>query len=452
MRSGIIHRLIALFDETFDQLQVHVEQRTVEDLAVMVHKAMTFPTRNYHNLAHVFKFLAPSTPIQTLAALFHDLVYYQVDRGFLPEIGYLINPYVRDYGESTFIISSAPLDDLPFWLTAQVFNFEPGKVLTPLSGLNEFLSALVMNLKLHGIVTNRDLLITTLCVEATIPFRKNSPSGDNHFDRLVDRLPNICHRWNIDLSEADIVAAIQAAVRFANLDVDNFAEKDPKRFLDGTWKLLPEMNPALRSREVYSIREYRQAIENMETFLSSLDPNDVFHSFRGYPPPDEFAQMVQCARHNVRIAQEYLRVKLLSQAILEALAEVSGGDAPLSLFMGDLPAPGEKVKRLEDFLPELDMPAWIDAGKIVYNLLAAGRTGESNFDLKTAPLSQYLYKKLPPAALQSGLDLARRLFSGDITAKDFLANMNPAVVSDIARATAAMVNTRHPMLSAYILG
>ena len=50
---------------------------------------------------------------------------------------------------------------------------------------------------------------------------------------------------------------------------------------------------------------------------------------------------------------EYLRVKLVAQAILEALAELTGGDAPLTLFMGDLPHEGVAPPRLEDYCRRL---------------------------------------------------------------------------------------------------
>ena len=96
-------------------------------------------------------------------------------------------------------------------------------------------------------------------------------------------------------------------------------------------------------------------------------------------------QMVQRAGRNIETAREYLRIKLVAQAILEALAELTGGDAPLTLFMGDLPHEGARPQRLEDFLPDTPIPGWVEVETPVYKLLAAGRRGELGFDLKTAP-------------------------------------------------------------------
>ena len=73
-----------------------------------------------------------------------------------------------------------------------------------------------------------------------------------------------------------------------------------------------------------------------------------------------------------------------------------GGDAPVSLFMGDLPFESES-HRLEDLLPEtLTMAADVDAS--VYRLLHEGRKKDSGFDLRHSPLAAHLYARLGDAA------------------------------------------------------
>lgn len=59
-----------------------------------VYRAMAAQTRNFHTLEHVFALANPTDPIQSLAALFHDLVYHQVDLGFSVGIQELITPYI----------------------------------------------------------------------------------------------------------------------------------------------------------------------------------------------------------------------------------------------------------------------------------------------------------------------------------------------------------------------
>jgi hypothetical protein len=450
MQLGMIHKLIDLFSQAFDQLEVRVSMDWIEHLSVMVHKAMTVQARNFHNLEHVFNFTDQTNPIQTLAALFHDIVYYQVDPGFLPEIRRVVEPYILEEEEEISLCKEIPQEDRLVWMTMEIFDLEAGERLLPDDGLNEFLSALVMNKLLEGYLSDKDILRMTLCIEATIPFRGVTEGGESHFHILSRRLRKVGDMHNIPFTWPEIDQAVQLAVRFANKDVENFAESDAGRFLDNTWKLLPETNVALRSREVYSVREYRLAIQRMEAFLSKLDPDHVFHSYRGVPSDEEYGKMVVRAHQNIYTARQYLRVKLLGQAILDALAQVTGGDAPLCLFMGDLPKENESFQRTDEFLPELEVPGWIDPGATVYQLLDTGRHGNSAFDLRTAPLSLFIYKSLEPEEFNRTLDMAKEMFSENLSASQFLSQVNPKVVSYIARACAAMAVTRRELLLQYV--
>lgn len=449
MQMGMIHRIIGLLQQAFLQLDVQVALERVEFLAVIIHKAMTVQTRNFHNLEHVFNFVDVSDPVQTMAALFHDLVYYQVDLGFLPEIRRVIDQYIIEDENGILLREMIPSNEHLVWMTMEVFDLRAGERLSPFNGLNEFLSAIVMNKQLEGFLQEKDLLRMTLCIEATIPFRGLTPQGESHFDVLSRRLCTVAAERSLPFTDQEVEDAIQLSVKFANKDVENFSELDAARFLDNTWKLLPEMNIALRSREVYTVREYRIAIQKMEAFLSTLDPNNVFHSYHGAPSEQEFDALIERAHKNIFTARQYLRVKLLAQAILDALAEQSGGDAPLCLFMGDLPKNGDETQRMEDFLPDVNDPYWADPSTTVYQLFEGGRQGNSSFDLRTAPLSRFLFKSLPPEEFDRSLKLAKEMFSGRLRAHDFLTELNPHLVSSIARACARTALTRTDILNRY---
>ena len=62
-------------------------------------------------------------------------------------------------------------------------------------------------------------------------------------------------------------------------------------------------------------------------------PATIFHRYRGVPSDDDYRNMLHAATHNVHIARQYLGVKLLTIGFMEALAEATGGDAPVSLFI-----------------------------------------------------------------------------------------------------------------------
>ncbi len=444
--EGMLQKLINVFRGSFERLGAPVGLDVLEDQAVLIHKAMTVQTRNYHNLEHVFNLIDEEDPIQTLAALYHDIVYYQVDLGFLPQIRLIISSYIREQSGSFLLVRSPDPEDELYGLTLAVFGRQPGQSLSPANGLNEFLSALVMNKKLGWILPEKDLLKITLCIEATIPFRGPSVDGEDYSYTLARRAGLATEKRGLPLDQEQIEQSVKLAVEFANRDVENFAEPDASCFLDTTWKLLPELNVPLRSSDVYTICEYRQALQGMENFLTNLSPEVVFHHYRGVPPEETYRQMVQRAGRNIETAREYLRVKLVAQAILEALAELTGGDAPLTLFMGDLPHEGVRPPRLEDYLPDTRMPGWVEADAPVYKILAAGRRGILGFDLKTAPTSLFLYKRLKPEAITRLLDLARQMFSGQLSSGEFLAQVEPGVRAAIARACAEMVFTRRELL------
>jgi len=450
VHEGVVQRLVNIFITAFDQLGVQVEMVELEDLVVLIYKAMSFQARNYHNLDHVFSLVDLEEPIITLAALFHDLVYSQVDLGFLPEIFQILSPEIEERDGKIRIVDKQPVNDRLFNITLEVFNFKPGQYVDTSAGLNEFLSALVMVKKLKPILPEQALFNILLCIEATIPFRKSELNGEDYFYTLETRANQIVERSNLELSRIAVEESVKLAVKLANRDVESFAETDVASYLETTWKLLPEFNVALREIKVYSIREYRQALQSMETSMSRLNAERVFHRFRGEPSDEIYRRQVNQARKNIATGQQYLRIKLLTQAILEALADQTGGDAPLSLFMGDLPHPGSHPRRLEDYLPEIAAPEWVDLNSDLYGMLTHHRISEVSFDLSTAPLSLFVYKRLSPIRVNDLLDLAKEMFMGGISSSGFLSRVDPGVLSPIASASAEMVYTRREELLKFV--
>ena len=449
MKTGMIQRLIDLIYSCTEQLRVHISMGELESLAVMIHKAMTLQTRHFHTLEHVFSFSSSGDPIQSLAALYHDIVYYQVDMGFLPEIKAIIAPYILEH-EHVFWISTEPYPyDRLFTISLELFDYRPGQELSPNNGLNEFASALVMNKTLEAIVAERDLVKMNVCVEATIPFRGVDERGLSHFNLLEERLRKVSQTYQCDFTAEEIENIIRMAVTFSNKDVENFAELNAGRFLDNTWKLLPETNVALRSRNIYTIREYRQALQKTGLFFKVLNVQNIFNRYKGYPPEKEFNQIVSQARSNISLAREYLAIKLIAQAVLEALADLTGGDAPLSLFMGEIVDRGEKVKRIEHFLPKISPERYVPHKQVLLELLDTGRAGESVFDLRNSPVSLYIYLQTEDHEINRLVDLAFQMFHKALEPQDFLDEIDGQVVADIARACAMMVFTRREKLLNY---
>lgn len=449
MQTGTVQKTIALFKDALEALQADISLIQLEDLAIMVHKAMTVQARYFHTPEHIFTLSDASNPIQSLAALFHDVVYYQIDEGLTPEIEALIGVYLQTKNRQLHITDVALPDDVGLRIALEIFNFTPGQVLPPFGGQNEFLSALTMLKTLEGIIPEKCLLKIAACIEATIPFRGRNAQGERIADVLHRRLTALNARYNYGMNAEEIHQAVEWAVIISNRDVASFAEEDTGRFLDGTWNLLPESNPSLRLRGIYSIKSYRLALQNMAGFMDHLNPDVIFNRYRNVPSLNEYDRMVVLAHTNVHTGREYLAIKLLTAAVLEALAELTGGDAPIALFMGDIEPDDEEAVKMEDLLPDVPLADTVDATSVIYRLLSVGRASASSFDLQNSPLSLFIYKQLGTERIKQLLDLAKQIFDGELYPVAFLAHLPTPMVAATARACASQASTRREALQAY---
>lgn len=437
-QRSTIHQLIHLFSRGFRNLGVEVPLKKLEQLAVVIHGIMLGPSRNFHTVQHIMNLCDPDDPITHFAAMFHDLVYVQVDQGFSKEIDTILSPFIQRDGRSIRIKAGIGSDHTRFWLAMKIFGFHEGQVLSPLDGLNEFLSALVCLIMLEDLLGLENLVRITVCIEATIPFR-----GDpNPFDVLEGRLRKLEEHFPVKFSVEQRMKILHTAVNFSNRDVGNFGHTDPGVFLDDTWKLLPELNSALRDKDLYSVKDYRVALARMDGFFSQLDASRVFHRYKGIPPKERWEEINHYAQKNIDIARQYIGVKLLSIAVIEALANATGGDAPISLFLGELEGDGEKPIRFEDFLPEIPLNPVKDVSENIFQLLKGGRLGESSFDIKESPIGTFIYQGLGDQRSQELIGDAKKMFAGQLSPLDFLHRIDPEVLNPLITATASMVFTR----------
>jgi hypothetical protein len=245
-----------------------------------------------------------------------------------------------------------------------------------------------------------------------------------------------------DWNAAAVTTAVHRAVRVANGDVGNFAEPDPASFLDETWKLLPETNPALKTSGSYTIRQYRTALCKMEVFLAGLSPNRVFHQWNGVPDDATHRQSLAAAARNLDLAVRYLRAKLYTTALLEAIASCTGGDTPLELFTGALGGYGEVVRRIDDFLPPPPSEGRASDPDLL-RLLVEGRPTETSFDLRASPISAYLMATLGEEQVRAGAEAAHGFFGGASSATAFLRSQrSPALVALIVAASHMAITRR----------
>lgn len=426
-----MHRIIDALHGAVQGLGLGVPPLFVEKWGVAVHQALSSRAREFHTHQHVLDLIVEADPIETIAALYHDIVYVQVDLGVPPHYEEILLPLISREKDGWRILPHAGVDPTAK-LVLDVFGHQPGQVLTPYNGLNELASGLVAAKEFEGVFSNEQQLALAACIEATIPFR---PPEKLQLEQRLGAL---------GVPEAERVEMVRRAVRLANNDVGNFAEADPAKFLDNTWKLLPETNPTLHTPITYTVVEYRVALLKMEGFLAGLPAARVFRTQVGEPAPQVHQARVDAAARNIALAVRHMRCKLYSTAVLEALAVESGGDAPIDLFMGGLgDLNGQRMRRIEQFLPRPE-PRSVDP--VLQGLLEAGRLNASAFDLSPSPLASFLHLALGEDAMMQGVALAREWWAGRSTARSFLEAQPVVTTSAIAAAGAHITDTRRELL------
>jgi hypothetical protein len=442
-----IQRLVDSIEAALFQLKASYNPEQVEEIAILIHETMSAPNRKFHTTEHVFDVMQTGGPHHVLAALFHDIVYYNVDRKLGEKIEEYLSPTVTVDGEFFKIRNKIPSSDKSVNMVMALFGFQPGVRLSLFNGMNEFLSALVVVRALEEILGFKDLMTIICCIEASIPFRSPDQEGKTCFHFLEIRVRNFCRERKLLIGDDEIADEMRIAVKFANQDVINFAEKETAKFLGNTWKLLPENSPNLSGHAIYSVKRYRVALEKMESFFSSINTNLIFHQYRGEPDDKTFQALCKQTVRNVELGRSYLRGRLLSTAVLEALSELTGGDAPVVMFLGGNTKGNIDSKyEFDDQIPYFEPQGGLDVDPDLIRLFDYDSVRGSLLDFRKSPLAAYFYSALGTKNLELALVQAKRMFAGEITPDQFLNYIGKPLVKPVAKACATMISTRKEKL------
>jgi len=447
--SGEQKRCLDCLVSSIEQLGGRVDIPKFEQIAELIIQTMRGPWRYFHTSEHIFEVGGSVDPIEVLAALFHDLVYVQVDQGVNFNISSALCPFVKEVRSQLVIRDAAELPkDAMYQLVADVFGFIPGQTLSPFAGQNEFLSAVIAGKCLEPFLPASTIVQIAACIEATIPFRGVSANGLSAIELLQQRLVNANSDFNLGLTDPELCEIVKRSVRLANRDVENFASPNSSNFLDNTWNLMPETNHELSNVNSYTVGGYRRSLQKMEGFLNFLKPELVFQQFMEEPDDQTYANMISRTRKNIEVAKLYLGVKLITIAILEALSYRLGRDIPLSTMMGELRAPGSKTSVLEDYLPsrQIAYPLESQLQKEVLNLLAIGRNQESPYDIKNSPVATFIIKSIGFAETGNFLKKAQDFFAGHISAEQLLSFCDAEVIDTIESGVMKLFDSRKTAL------
>jgi len=406
-------------DWALGQLGVSLSEDQLAELTQLIGSTVTGQGRLFHNTEHILRLAEGEDPISTLAALFHDSVYIQVDWGLTPNVQPLLTPYLTWQGGALCLRSAAELMHLPdSACPAMLFGLEHGQPL-PAEKFNEFLSALLAVCCLKPHLSARQLAEVVVAIEASIPFRAKAQHVPS--EQLFERLNRANQRFGLDLSSAQLEQAIHRAVAFANRDVGSFSGADPVIFLDQTWRLLPELSPALRDASQYSIQDYRKALRAMEAFLRQLRPEQIFQQFRQVPNSLTCRVWRDRAAHNLETALLYLGSKLVAIAVLEAIASWKEQQRPIAHWLGPVDQAANWEERFT--LPEFSQMGRTPVEQQVLQIAEYGRTRPCQFDLMKSPFAAYLIRSLGFDKMVELRADADAFFEGELSNQQLLAKI-----------------------------
>lgn len=406
-------------------------------IADLIIQSMTGPWRSFHTPQHIFDVGCGGSAVEVIAALFHDLVYVQVDSGIQVNLSRYVAPYVREVKPQSLVIDSEPHEsDTGFRLALALFGFKPGQSLSPFAGQNEFLSAVVAVKALEGLLSWRDLAQVVVCIEATIPFRATAADGRTPEACMHERLCQVNQAMGLGLSAQECTHAVEMGVRVANRDIGNFGSEHPAEFLNNTWNLIPETNHDLVQVNTFSIRGYRISLQKMEGFLSFLKPEVVFRRYGQEPNQEDHLRRQALTQRNLEVAVQYLRVKLVAIGLLEALSQRMGCDVSLTSIMGQRSDNTGQHFQLERQLPPVSN-AYIASNPTeayVMDLLERGRSADSVYDTRHSPVSSFLVKSLGMDEVMRMLSPTRAFFANPTQSEALLADWSPQALAAIQQA------------------
>jgi hypothetical protein len=441
IHESSINSTAQLLKKTLTKISVSdgVSDKFCEELSCFLNRSYSTRNRAFHTIHHAQDVarVTSESPTAQLAALFHDVVYFQVDWARRPELRNLFSPFEITLDKKLIIPNTNDT-----WAAAllDVFGYNEGDELHSLRGLNELLSAWVAIQKLRGKISTLKLLKVVACIQATIPVWSYSNFKDAPF-RLKHNIQVAANRIRIKIPTGFLDEALAEATEVANQDVMSFAAASPRTFLYNSWSLIAESNPALQGPH-FTISQYKEAIAKMTNFITNLNPELIFRQFNNRPDTSEMNRLRDMATTNLRVGAHYLQLRLTEVCIVDAIAQMSGGDGPLEMFVGPrIHRRGDQAHNIEAFLKGA-VPKLKRNHDEVKSLLAKESAFRSSFDSKGAPIASYLFHRLTDTESEIIFNLTHQYLRGEISSETYLIGFRPELIREITLAVANVASTR----------
>lgn len=450
--KSYLHKVIQLLQYSFHSLNRDIHATKIEELAVIIYNVMQARWRQYHTIEHIFKVCETTSPIQILSGLLHDLVYLQIDRRIHPKLIKYLQEFKLDEEENFSILVPENIADDPVLdLVSYIFSLAGGTKINPTKAANEYLSAVVAARILENVLNQWEIIQIVSCIEMTVPFRK--PNGRLTIPQILkEKLNAVNLKLNLKRNEKQIDDALKEAVELANRDVESFSNENFSEFTSDTWQLLLEGNPVFKN-PLFTVKQYRSALFKMESFYQHFLKADLIYHKLDHPKfdNDSVLEMLKRAEKNIEQGKEYFQAKLLTASVIEAIAELTGGDTPIVLFIGQVAI--KKVatpimietyldRKVQKHLKAKANPTIVAAlDKMIYDAITLGHAKEMT-------MSSYIYERLEANQRQEIYSKAVAFFKGELNPLDYLKEYSRELRESMINAAAQMASTRSQQILA----
>ncbi len=382
-----------------EKLGAFVGEEEMAGICELIVDTMGGRRRYYHNFEHLLTFSNQDDPFIIIAALFHDLIYLQVDGKIPFNLTTYLSPYLKEKNGDFWLRNNVASQDKILGICLGLFGLKEGQNLSKFRGKNEFLSALVMAKILRPYLPLKILTRLMTIIELTIPFRKLKEKTPP--EELYNRLGRVNAEFGLGFTDKEIVDTITEGVKLANIDVSGFAATDFEEFIRNTWLVLREGNTFLQDDRFYTVKDYCQALLAPHKLLSELSPEMILLRYKNEPPEREYKILADRVVYNISLGKFFLSCQIVSLSILQALIARFTFSLPLSFLFPDVGFPFAKYDCFLDYLP-LNNPLEIPTNpylKEILNLLQEDRLTSFLPSRKLGSFVVFMLRHIPPETL-----------------------------------------------------
>jgi len=431
-----LHKLIDLYYEINNWLKLNLTNKQIEKYCMFIYENMSEEHRYYHNMEHIFNLIIENDYNNNIRAIYHDIVYYQIYQEINEKLYDILKKYIKIEKSDIYIeIKNENFDEESLErinIIIDIFWFKKWQKLNLFWWLNELLSAFIFIEHIWFFLEKNDFIEIVNMIEATIPFRKD------YIINTINKITLIEKKYNILLDKDNV---IKKWIFLRNKDVSSFYEEDLAVFLESTWKLLPENNPKLRNRDVYSVNDYKNSIYKTFIFFKNIKFKYIINNYWNYPNKKEYEKMMLRIVKNILNAKYFIKFKLIPISIITAVANQTWWDTLMSYFMWEL---DDKTLRLEDILKEksknYEINKWnLSIDNIIFNWL---KQDKIVFDVSKSPIVIFLYSNLWFDKMNILWDKSLEFLNWELDDINFLKNVDKNLLITLLEVFINMMPTR----------